>query len=506
VTIVAINDPPIADTQSVIAEEEIGKAIILTATDVDGDELSWTIISQPSHGALSGTPPNMTYLSEPDYNGPDNFSFKVNDGSVDSITATILLTINPTPDIWFVDIDAIGNADGRSWANAFNHPQDAMEIAGTGDEVWVADGIYTQRVLTDSYVLIMADSVDLYGGFSGVETSLSERNIAINIATLSGEDTIRVVYGADNARLDGFRITRARLNGMLNTGVSPIIVNCNFENNGLVEGQNGSAIQNVLEANAYISSSTFISNYPSAIYNEDSSPTISNSIFSNNASSEGAAIKNQGENAAPYISNSIFDSNSSSLNGGAISNVASNPLIENCIFSGNVAGQNGGAIANSGSANTNVINSLFTGNTATLSGGAIFNSESEPTLLNCTIAYNNAGSNGGGVVSENGKGLQPTIINSILWSNSDVQISGKAKVEYSNIEEKHKGRGNIDQDPSFMDTTVNDYGLGPGSPSIDAGNNKVVATSLDLAGNPRIADGNSDESAIVDMGVYEFIP
>ena len=182
-------------------------------------------------------------------------------------------------------------------------------------------------------------------------------------------------------------------------------------------------------------------------------------------------------------------------------------MIENCTFSGNVAGENGGAISNYSEANSNVINSLFSENTATQLGGAIFNSESEPTLLNCTISHNYAESYGGGVVSEGkGRGTEPIIKNSILWNNSDIQISGKAKVEYSNIEEETKGKGNINQDPSFMDTTVSDYRLGTGSPCIDAGNNAIVSTSLDLAGSPRIADGNSDGSAIVDMGAYEFIP
>ena len=506
VTIAAINDPPFADSQSVIAEEDIAKPIVLTAMDVDGDELTYTIVNQPSNGTLTGTPPNVTYLSDEGYFGPDSFSFKVSDGSVDSTTANVWLTVNPTPEIWFVDMDATGTADGRSWSNAFNHPQDAVEIAGAGDEVWVADGVYVQRAAADGYVLTMVDSVDLYGGFSGVEISLSDRDIGTHIATLSGEDTMMVVYGADNARLDGFTITRAWQNGMVNTGVSPIIVNCIFENNGLVEGLDGGAIQNVSNADAYIASSTFISNYRSAIYNEESSPTIINCDFFSNLSDSGGAIKNNGQNAQPFIGNSFFGGNTASLNGGAISNVASNPLIENCTFSGNAAGENGGAISNENGAVPDIINSLFSDNTATQSGGAIFNLESEPTLLNCTISHNYAESYGGGIVSQNGKGIEPIIINSILWNNSDVQISGKAKVTYSNIEEKTKGKGNIDQDPSFMDTTVSDYRLGTGSPCIDAGNNAVVSTSLDLAGNPRIVDGNSDGSAIVDMGAYEYIP
>jgi len=93
-----------------------------------------------------------------------------------------------------------------------------------------------------------------------------------------------------------------------------------------------------------------------------------------------------------------------------------------------------------------------------------------------------------------------------LWNNSDVQISGKVKVTYSNIQEKLKGKGNIDQDPSFMDTTTGDYHLNSDSPCIDTGDNRPVTTALDLGGDPRISDGNGDASAIVDMGVYEYLP
>jgi hypothetical protein len=149
VTIGAVNDPPVADSQSVIADEDIAKPILLTASDVDGDELTYTIVSEPSYGTLTGTPPDVTYLSDEGYFGPDSFSFMVNDGSVDSATANVWLTVNPIPDIWFVDMDAVGTADGRSWSNAFNHPQDALEMAGNGDEIWVADGVYVQRAAAD---------------------------------------------------------------------------------------------------------------------------------------------------------------------------------------------------------------------------------------------------------------------------------------------------------------------------------------------------------------------
>ena len=64
--------------------------------------------------------------------------------------------------------------------------------------------------------------------------------------------------------------------------------------------------------------------------------------------------------------------------------------------------------------------------------------------------------------------------------------------------------GNIDGDPRFVDAASNDLRLGPGSAAIDAGD----ATGLnvppsDYAGAPRLADGNGDGLAAIDIGAFE---
>jgi hypothetical protein len=98
VTIGGINDPPVANSQSVIAHEDILKPIVLTASDIDGDALIFGIVTPPAFGTLTGTPPEVTYLSNQDYNGADSFTFKANDGSVDSNIATVTITVNPVND------------------------------------------------------------------------------------------------------------------------------------------------------------------------------------------------------------------------------------------------------------------------------------------------------------------------------------------------------------------------------------------------------------------------
>ncbi len=93
-----VNDPPVASDQSVTTDEDIAKAITLVATDIDGDPLTYSIVTPPSHGTLTGTLPNITYLPVLNYNGLDSFTFKANDGELDSNIATVSITIIPVND------------------------------------------------------------------------------------------------------------------------------------------------------------------------------------------------------------------------------------------------------------------------------------------------------------------------------------------------------------------------------------------------------------------------
>jgi len=70
----------------------------LTGSDAENDPISFILLTQVQHGSLSGILPNMTYTPAPDYNGPDQITFKVNDGSLDSNIATILISVTPVND------------------------------------------------------------------------------------------------------------------------------------------------------------------------------------------------------------------------------------------------------------------------------------------------------------------------------------------------------------------------------------------------------------------------
>ncbi|MBI5965682.1 MAG: tandem-95 repeat protein [Chloroflexi bacterium] len=93
ITITAVNDAPVANDQSVTTNEDTAKDIPLTGTDVEGSALTYSIVSGPSHGSLSGSAPDVTYTPFTHYNGSDSFTFKVNDGTVDSAPATVSITV-----------------------------------------------------------------------------------------------------------------------------------------------------------------------------------------------------------------------------------------------------------------------------------------------------------------------------------------------------------------------------------------------------------------------------
>ncbi|MEI6604594.1 MAG: Ig-like domain-containing protein [Verrucomicrobiota bacterium] len=90
------NAAPVATAQNVSTPEDTARTITLAGTDVDLNTLSYTVVTQPAHGTLSGTAPNVTYSPSTNYFGPDNFTFKVNDGTVDSAPATVTITVTPS--------------------------------------------------------------------------------------------------------------------------------------------------------------------------------------------------------------------------------------------------------------------------------------------------------------------------------------------------------------------------------------------------------------------------
>ncbi len=98
INVTQVNDPPQASKINVTLSEDTKTGITLTGTDPDGSPLTYSIVATPSHGTLSGTEPNIVYTPAKNYNGPDSFTYKVNDGGADSTHATVSIMVTPADD------------------------------------------------------------------------------------------------------------------------------------------------------------------------------------------------------------------------------------------------------------------------------------------------------------------------------------------------------------------------------------------------------------------------
>ena len=99
------NNAPVASVDSGSVNEDTTLYDTLTATDLDGDSLTFSIVSQASNGVATITNSAtgaFNYVPGANYNGADSFTFKANDGTDDSNTATFSITVNSVNDapIW----------------------------------------------------------------------------------------------------------------------------------------------------------------------------------------------------------------------------------------------------------------------------------------------------------------------------------------------------------------------------------------------------------------------
>ena len=98
VTVNAVNDAPVCSNVSLTTDEDTPGDVAPSCTDVDGDTLTYSIVSGASHGTASVVSGQLHYSPAANYNGSDSFTYKANDGLLDSNTATVNVTVNAVND------------------------------------------------------------------------------------------------------------------------------------------------------------------------------------------------------------------------------------------------------------------------------------------------------------------------------------------------------------------------------------------------------------------------
>jgi DNA/RNA endonuclease G (NUC1)/fibronectin type 3 domain-containing protein len=91
------SNPPGTANQSASTSEDAATAITLDAASPAGT-LTYTILTGPFHGTLTGSGANQTYTPAPNFNGTDTFTWRVNDGTNNSNTSTMTITVSEVND------------------------------------------------------------------------------------------------------------------------------------------------------------------------------------------------------------------------------------------------------------------------------------------------------------------------------------------------------------------------------------------------------------------------
>lgn len=341
----------------------------------------------------------------------------------------------------YVRHDATGAQTGTSWANAFRSLQDAIDAAPPGGQIWIAAGVYKpERDSTGNAspanirarTFFISKGLQLYGGFSGTEQSLEQRNFSTNPTVLSGDlgtpdlqsdnayHVVQLERTGSMCILDGLVITRGNANdttGNTNKGGGILLQhapsqysvltlrNCIIEQNNatyggglysITDSWNGPPIliercqfrNNTASwgGGIYFGQSTTLHTALRMIEVNFISQNVQqhggglhawgrfiaqNCHFESNRANRGAGVNVEGGTAT--IENCIFQSNSSQRNGGGMRAEASTAILTNCLFVGNEA---------------NIFNEFFT---TTNAGGGFFyrgSSSTSAILTNCVFSGN----------------------------------------------------------------------------------------------------------------------
>ena len=385
--------------------------------------------------------------------------------------------------------------------------QAAINAANNGDTVLIAPGTYIENINFNGKTITVTSSggslvTTIDGGANG------------SVVTFNHAET-------SDAKLDGFTIR----NGFLNGGTGGGIV--------------------ITAASPTISNNIITGNHAAAgigIYANDGSPVIRNNTITGNDQTGagsggfgGGGILVDGYNPAsnPQIIANTISNNSASPGGGISVTSNGNPLIQGNLVKGNTAYADGGGISLQCYGSPIVSGNVITGNSALNGNGggmvvSPYNAPYNPPILvqNNTIVGNiGTPQHATSGIYTSAFAQKATFANNIV-----VAVAGQYAVTCDNTNSSvqptpvffHNDAfglgsfvgwciasgtsGNISVDPLFLSAPDNDFHLSKSSPAIDAGDDSTPnLPSKDYDGNPRIADGNGDGVAVVDLGALEVV-
>jgi Big-like domain-containing protein len=378
--------------------------------------------------------------------------------------------------------------------------QSGIDAATDGDTVLVAPGTYVENI-----------------DFKGKAiTVTSEGGPDVTIIDGGNADSVVKFISGEGRRsaLNGFTVQNGRVgndNSVSGGGIriqssSPTITNSVIRNN---QACRGGGI-GILSGSPLIQWNTITANSNHCAFTGGSEDIYINS---------GGGIHINLEGSPEILDNVISDNETISGGGIFMGFERTTPIIKRNVIRENRSSQ-GAGISMWGDVDALIVQNLITGNQAS-EGGGIHSAAAASAIINNTIADNDSFAEGSGILMFGYQGLQ--LINNIVVAKPrqvGLRCNGTSppNARFNNVfsagapayagscSDLGGTNGNISADPLFIAPTQGDYHLHQISPSIDAGDNQSPnLPDKDLDGNPRILDGDTNGTATIDMGVYEFL-
>lgn len=343
--------------------------------------------------------------------------------------------------------------------------QGCIDAAIPGDECVVAPGTYNELINFHGKAITLRSS-------DGPEVTIIDAGPVPDPGT--GKPVVRCDTGeGPDTVIEGFTLTGGTGTsctanqdpcggGMFNSNSSPTVTNCVFSGNAT--GSRGGGMYNI-NSNPNVFDCTFRDNSArdgGGMYNNVNAPTVVRCTFEgNSASFEGGGMYNFG--ASPTVSDCTFSGNSAVLGGGVFSFTGS-PTVTDCAFTQNTADVFGGGMENSISSPT-VSGCVFSGNTAGQSGGGMRNTDGRPTITHCTFS-GNAAPEGGGM--ENGAISSDAVVTDCIFLGNSAQTGGgmfnnsndptvaRCAFEGNSAGQNGGGMYNLGASPSVRDCTFSE--------------------------------------------------
>jgi hypothetical protein len=384
-----------------------------------------------------------------------------------------------------------GLQNGTSWSNAVAGSQFRAKLAAASSntQFWVAKGTYYPTATTTRTLsFAIPSNVSVYGGFSGTETLLSQRDPSANPTILNGDIGVTGNY-TDNSQ------------HVVTVASSTVVVDGFSILNGYADGGGADG-------------------YGGGIYTNGNNIFLSNLIVKNNIAQFGGGIFNNA--GSLFLSNNLLEANTTYGGGGGLNSMGVT-VMDNCVFNGNIAKSADGLLGTGGAfqceSNTSLCtNCIIVNNAAGGSnddgGGAVMLYGGIVNMINCTVYGNSTASSYN--TTANSISIQPgalvNLTNTIIWGNATGHVRNGGLINYlfSLVKDVALLPPNLNSSPQFNNTAdligpdgkwgTSDDGLmiGMGSPAVDAGT-PTGTPVIDITGLLR------PQGLAMDMGAYELM-